>query len=101
MYKLYIKVSKCAFNMKEIKFLGFIISTNRVCMKPKHIKIIMEWPVPYNIKEIIVFLGFANFYRCFIKNYSIITALLSNITRKDIVTKFPIKGEALQAFHRL
>jgi hypothetical protein len=41
-YKLYMKVSKCAFNMKEIKFLGFIISTNRVYMEPEHIKIIME-----------------------------------------------------------
>jgi hypothetical protein len=47
------------------------------------------------------FLGFANFYRCFIKNYSAIAAPLSDMTRKDIVTKFPIKGEALQAFHRL
>jgi hypothetical protein len=68
-------------------------------MEPKHIKIIIEWPVPYSIKEIMAFLGFTNFYKHFIKNYSAIAALLSNITRKDI--KFPIKGEALQAFHRL
>jgi hypothetical protein len=47
------------------------------------------------------FLGFINFYKYFIKNYSIIIALLSNMTRKDIVMKFLIKGEALQAFHRL
>jgi hypothetical protein len=70
-------------------------------MEPKRIKIIMEWPVPYSIKEIIAFLGFINFYRHFIKNYSVIVAPLSNITRKDIVIKFLIKGEALQAFHRL
>jgi hypothetical protein len=42
-----------------------------------------------------VFLGFINFYKYFIKNYSAIIAPLSNITRKDIVMKFPIKGEAL------
>jgi hypothetical protein len=41
-YKLYAKVSKYTFNIKEIKFLGFIISTNRVRMEPKRIKTIME-----------------------------------------------------------
>jgi hypothetical protein len=87
--------------MKEIKFLGFIISTNRVRMEPERIKTIMEWLVPCSVKEIIAFLGFANFYKRFIKNYSAIAAPLSDMTRKDIVMKFPIKGEALQAFHRL
>jgi transposase InsO family protein len=100
-YKLYAKVSKCAFNTKEIKFLGFIISTDGVRMEPERIKTIMEWPVPRSVKEIMAFLGFANFYRRFIKNYSAIAAPLSDMTRKDIVTKFPIEGEALQAFHRL
>jgi hypothetical protein len=70
-------------------------------MEPERIKIIMEWPVPRSMKEIIAFLGFANFYRRFIKNYSAIAAPLSNMTKKDTVTKFLIKGEALQAFHRL
>jgi predicted transcriptional regulator len=94
-YKLYAKVTKCVFNTKEIKFLGFIISTNRIYMEPEHIEIIMEWLVPRSVKEIIVFLGFTNFYRRFIKNYSVITALLSDMTKKDTVTKFLIKGEAL------
>jgi hypothetical protein len=42
MYKLYTKVSKCAFNTKEIKFLRFIISTKGIYMEPKRIKMIME-----------------------------------------------------------
>jgi hypothetical protein len=70
-------------------------------MEPERIKTIIKWPVPRSVKEIMAFLGFTNFYRHFIKNYSTIAAPLSNMTRKDIVTKFPIKGEALQAFHRL
>jgi hypothetical protein len=53
------------------------------------------------MKEIMVFLGFTNFYRRFIKNYSAIAAPLSNMTKKDTITKFLIKGEALQAFYRL
>jgi hypothetical protein len=58
----------------------------------------MEWPVPQSAKEVSLFLGFANFYRQFIKDYSVITAPLLDLTRKDTTARYPIKGDTLEAF---
>lgn len=43
---------------------------------------IQNWPVPQKIKDVQAFLGFANFYRRFIKDYSAITIPLTRLTHK-------------------
>ena len=45
-YKLYIKLNKCFFNIKEVEFLGFIIGFIRVKLDPNRILIIKKWPKP-------------------------------------------------------
>jgi hypothetical protein len=45
-YKLYIKLSKCFFNIKEVEFLGFIIGFIRVKPDPNKILTIKKWPKP-------------------------------------------------------
>jgi hypothetical protein len=60
---LYLKPEKCKFYHQEVKYLGFIISTNGTKMDPAKVATVQEWPEPWNIKDIQSFLGFANFYR--------------------------------------
>jgi hypothetical protein len=80
---LHLKPKKCEFHRQEVKYLGFIISTTGTKMIPSKITTIQEWPQPQNVKDVQSFLGFANFYRHFIKGYSSIVAPLTRLTRKD------------------
>ena len=69
---LYAKPSKCVFHTKEVDFLGFIVNTEGVVMEPSRVETIQDWPVPVSFREVQVFLGFANFYQQFVKEYSAI-----------------------------
>ena len=51
-YKLYMKLSKCAFHQSQVKFLGFIVRQERISMDPDQIQTIQEWPVPHSVKEV-------------------------------------------------
>jgi hypothetical protein len=80
----HLKPKKCEFHRQEVKYLGFIISTTGTKMDTAKITTIQEWPQPQNMKDVQLFLGFANFYCHFIKSYSSIIAPLTCLTRKDI-----------------
>ena len=53
-HKLYTKPSKCSFYQKEMKFLGFIISSEKVKMDPKQVQTIVEWKdyLPTNVRKV-------------------------------------------------
>jgi RNase H-like domain found in reverse transcriptase len=68
-------------------------------MSNNKVKTIQEWPEPQNIKDIQSFLGFANFYRHFIYNYSDITVPLTRLTRKGI--KWNFSKDCQMAFETL
>jgi Reverse transcriptase (RNA-dependent DNA polymerase) len=94
--ELYAKLSKCRLYQHEMEFLGFIISPKGVAMNPSRVKIISEWKnhPPLTYRDIQVLLGFCNFYRRFIRNYSQIarplTALFKgskNGKKKEDLTK--------------
>ncbi len=53
-----------------MQFLGFIVSAQDIKIEKKKIEIVRDWPKPQSVRDIQVFLGFANFYRRFIKNFS-------------------------------
>ena len=79
---LFCKASKCAFSTKSVEFLGFIVTPGGVVMDPVRVQTIQEWPEPTGYKDIQVFLGFCNFYRRFIYNYSaIVRPLVDLMTR--------------------
>ena len=80
--KLYARGNKCSFHKDTIEYLGFILSPNGLLMDPSKVSTILEWLEPRKIKDIQSFLGFANFYRRFISNYSKITVPLTHLTRK-------------------
>ena len=64
-----LRPDKCKFHVNTVKFLGSIITTDRIQMDDKKVKAIREWPEPKNLKEVQAFLRFANFYRRFIQGY--------------------------------
>ena len=67
---LYAKAEKCFFKQSSIKYLGVIISENKVQMDEKKLSGVLEWPVLTKVKQVQAFLGFANFYRRFIENFA-------------------------------
>ena len=80
---LYAKEEKCEFHKKQTEFLGFLISSNGISMDHTKTSSIDSWPAPKNIKDIQSFLGFANFYRRFIKGFSQIVGPITRLLRKN------------------
>jgi len=85
---LYVKAEKCEFHSESVKYLGYILSPSGLTMSDDKVKIIQDWPEPKKVKDIQSFLGFVNFYRRFIFNYSDIVIPLTRLIRKDIPWKF-------------
>jgi hypothetical protein len=80
---LQLDVDKCEFHKTEMLYLGFIISTEGICMDPKKIETIVNWEALSNVKDVRAFLGFANFYKRFIQDFSRLVAPMVILTRKD------------------
>jgi hypothetical protein len=81
--KLYLKPEKCKFEKGEIKFLGVIIGNGQVRMDPKKAVVIRDWMIPKTKKDVQAFLGFCNFYRCFIKDFRKITKPMTLLTGNE------------------
>jgi len=64
---LFVKPKKCKWKVREIEFLGVVISPRGVEMQKEKVKGVLNWPAPQNVKEVQKFLGLANYYRRFIK----------------------------------
>ena len=64
-------------------FLGYIITTKGVEMSGEKVEVVMNWPTPTSVKTVQSFLGFANYYQKFIRNYGAIATPLTELTRKD------------------
>ena len=82
-HKLYLQKEKCEFEWTQVEYLGLIISEGQVEMDPVKVKGVMEWPTPRNWREVQSFLGFANFYRRFIKDFSLHARPLFDLTKKE------------------
>ncbi|RAL60857.1 hypothetical protein DID88_010182 [Monilinia fructigena] len=81
---LQIDINKCEFETVSTRYLGLIITTNGIQMDPEKVTAIMSWEQPLSVKDLQRFLGFANFYRRFIKDFSKICRPLNDLLRKDI-----------------
>ncbi|VDC04290.1 unnamed protein product [Peniophora sp. CBMAI 1063] len=78
--KLYLKPEKCEFEQTKIQYLGMIVEEGHVRMDPAKVKAVAKWAVPMRKKELQSFLGFCNFYRRFIKDFSHIARPLHRLT---------------------
>ena len=98
-YHLYAKAEKCEFSVNTTEFLGFVVSPSGISMAQSKVDAILKWPTPKNLKQVQSFLGFANFYRRFIFNYSDIVVPLTRLTRKG--TSWDWHSKADSAFRTL
>lgn len=79
--ELFAKPSKCSFFQEEVEFLGYIISQKGISMDLRRIEAITSWELPGSYHDIQVFLGFCNFYRRFIRNFSLLALPLTSLLK--------------------
>src|SRR5260221_11463110 len=80
---LYLRPAKCSFKQTSVEYLGLIISEGKLRMDPVKLKAIHYWPQPKTVKDVQKFLGFCNFYRRFVKDYSTVARPLFNLTKQN------------------
>jgi len=80
---LFVKPEKCKWKVREVEFLGVVIGPRGVEMQKEKVEGVLNWPAPKNVKEVQKFLGLANYYRRFIKNFAKIAAPLHVLVRKE------------------
>ena len=88
LHKLCAKPEKCEFHLDSVEYLGYCLSPEGLMMSLDKITTIADWLEPRKVKDIQSFLGFANFYRWFIFNYSNIMVPLTWLTWKDAPWNF-------------
>ena len=99
---LFLKPSKCEFHTQEVEFLGFIIGEHGVKMDPGKVDTVTSWPAPKSPHDVRMFLGLANFYRRFIKDFSRLAAPLTRLLTKERMAKrFRWDEDAGRAFDLL
>ena len=91
--ELQVDITKCEFNVTEVKYLGLIITTKGIKMDPAKVEAITGWPTPQNMKDVQSFLGFANFYRRCVFAFSKLSAPLTELTKKDQPWSWGIKQQ--------
>ena len=96
--ELYMNVAKCLFNVKEVKFLSFIIFTWGIHMNLKRVEMIIFWSVLQTLKDVQSFLSVSNFYRQFITHYSKVAEPLTDLTEKKALNSFHVTEAAVTAF---
>ncbi|PRP74178.1 retrotransposon nucleocapsid protein, partial [Planoprotostelium fungivorum] len=87
-HKLSVNLKKCEFHSQRVKFLGYEVTPDGIHMCADRVESIRNWAPPVNLKALQSFLGFCNFYRGFIRNYSSIVTPMTNMTRKDVEWKW-------------
>jgi len=67
---LYIRPEKCVWKARKIGFLEVIIGPNGIEIEAEKADRVLSWPQPKNMRDVRKFLGLANYYRRFIKDFA-------------------------------
>ena len=78
---------KCVFFQSSVKYLGHVVSSKGIEACPDKVKVVKEWPAPTCFKDLRKFIGFAGFYRRFVKNFAGIAQPLHELLKGKMVTK--------------
>jgi len=98
-HKLFLHPEKCEFHQKEIEYLRLVISENKVAMDPIKVTGVRNWPTPENRTDVQAFIGFVNFYRRFIQDFSTIARPLFDLTHSNQAWNWDAKEQ--EAFEGL
>jgi transposase InsO family protein len=97
--KLLLQPAKCVFAKSEVKYLGYVVSSEGISASPDKIKAVRDYPRPENVKDVRSFVGLASFYRRLIPKFADLAKPLTELTRKE--TEF-VWGETQEtAFNSL
>ena len=83
-HSLYFKPEKCLFHVPSMEYLGLILERTQTRMDPVKVAGVREWPTPTTIKGVRSFLGFCNYYRAFVQNFSELALPLNALTKKGV-----------------
>jgi hypothetical protein len=98
-HRLYVKLSKCDFWLREIKFLGHTISQDGIAVDLEKVQEVTDWKPPTTVRQIRSFLGLAGYYRRFIPDFSRIAKPMTELLKKGV--KFDWDQKCEDAFHAL
>jgi hypothetical protein len=82
-HKLYAKRSKCEFWMKEVSFLGHVVSNGGIAVDLSKVKDVLNWKPSTDVGEIRSFLGLAGYYKRFIKGFSKLAKPMTALLKKN------------------
>ncbi len=85
---------------KEVLYLGHVVSAAGVRPNPAKTEAVSAYPVPKNVHDLRQFLGLANYYRWFVRDFSKIAEPLYQLTRKT-AKGFQWNSSCLRAFDAL
>ena len=80
---LYVKLEKCKQKVKEVGFLGVVIGLEEIKIEEEKMKGVLNWPTLKGVKDVQKFLGLANYYCQFIKDFTVIARLLHDMVKKN------------------
>ena len=90
---------KCKLFQHRVKFLGHVVSEERVATHPERVAVVTNWPLPQNVKDVRRFLGLCTYYRRFVPSFADVAHPLHKLTEKD--QPFTWTKECDSLFYRL
>jgi hypothetical protein len=97
-----VKLSKCVFAQRQLRYLGHIIPEAGVATDLEKIQAVLRWPSPTSAKDLCSFLGLAGYYQCFVCHFGVISKPLTKLLRKgSIFTWTDIQEHAFQALKQV
>ena len=90
---------KCCFAKQKVEYLGHVVTPDGVKPNPEKIRVVRDFPIPRNLKELRNFMGLANYYRRFVKGFAHIASPLNALTKKGV--KFVWTESCADAFDKL
>ena len=80
---LYMKPEKCTWKVQKVNFLGVVMGQGKIEIEENKVAGVLNWPISKMVRDISKFVGLANYYRQFVKDFAKMAQPLNNLTRKE------------------